>query len=92
VTVIDNTECDEAYANEAITDSMICARDKGKDSCQGDSGGPMITMEGSGSYSLIGVVSWGYGCANPLYPGVYARVTRDLPWIKQNIKGTTCDA
>ena len=42
VTVIDNTECNEAYANEAITNSMICARDEGKDSCQGDSGGKVI--------------------------------------------------
>ena len=38
VTVITNAECNTAYAG-AITDSMICARDDGKDSCQGDSGG-----------------------------------------------------
>jgi len=91
VTVIDNTECRAAYGSTVITDSMICARDMGKDSCQGDSGGPLVTLEASGYYSLIGVVSWGYGCANPLYPGVYARVTEDLPWIGQNIRGTTCD-
>ena len=41
VTVIDNTECDEAYVNkwENVTESMICARDEGKDACSGDSGG-----------------------------------------------------
>ena len=41
VTVLDNTECNEAYANEweDITESMICARDGGKNSCNGDSGG-----------------------------------------------------
>eukprot|EP00092_Neocalanus_flemingeri_P047184 GFUD01053379.1.p1 GENE.GFUD01053379.1~~GFUD01053379.1.p1 ORF type:complete len:218 (+),score=62.45 GFUD01053379.1:775-1428(+) len=89
VTTIDNTECNTAYSG-GITESMICAKGEGKDACQGDSGGPLITKEPGDYYSLIGMVSWGIGCANPLYPGVYARVTEDLDWIKENIKGTTC--
>jgi len=77
-----------------IQDNMICAARNGKDACQGDSGGPLITKE-TGSedyYSLIGIVSWGEGCARPEYPGVYARVTKALQWIKDNMKGETCDA
>ena len=50
---------------------MICAgEDNGdKDACQGDSGGPLV-VDGK----LAGVVSWGIGCAEAQYPGVYANI------------------
>lgn len=69
------------YDEEMITETMICAGEDGKDSCWGDSGGPMIVND-DGKYTLVGVVSWGYGCAMEGYPGVYARVTSVMPWIK----------
>ena len=42
----------------------------GKDTCAGDAGGPMVSLSDNGySYELIGLTSWGYGCADPSYPG-----------------------
>lgn len=77
---VNQTECSKAYNNMGgITDRMICAGFKagGKDACQGDSGGPLVADN-----KLVGVVSWGYGCAKPDYPGVYSRVAAARDWIR----------
>ena len=66
---------------------MICAGfpgEGGKDACQGDSGGPFVCND-NGKAVIAGVVSWGNGCALPNFPGVYARTTHVLDWIKENM-------
>lgn len=60
---------------------MICAADTEKDSCQGDSGGPLFNLENK---ELVGVVSWGVGCADARYPGVYSNIANQRTWIVQN--------
>lgn len=71
----------ESYGGD-ITAAMMCAgrQEGGIDSCQGDSGGPLSTLV-EGRPTLIGVVSWGEGCARRLKYGVYARVSMVAPWI-----------
>ncbi|XP_078662748.1 transmembrane protease serine 3-like [Branchiostoma floridae x Branchiostoma belcheri] len=84
VPIIDNGVCNgpTSYAG-GITDVMLCAGylAGGVDACQGDSGGPLVCQNSQGRWSLVGVTSWGYGCASENYPGVYARVQSFLPWI-----------
>ena len=47
-------------------------------------GGPLITRgPDEENYELIGVTSWGEKCALADYPGVYARVTKQLDWISE---------
>ena len=77
-----DTSCSNVYGRHYFPDSMMCASALGKDSCQGDSGGPLV---GSGTSTLYGIVSWGYSCADPRYPGVYTRVTNYIDWIEQTI-------
>ena len=87
--MISNEQCNEVAGvygkynvsyKGRIQDNMICARNRKRDSCQGDSGGPLV----SGN-KLCGIVSWGVGCRNPAFPGVYTRVSSVEPWITRNI-------
>ncbi|KAL9703039.1 hypothetical protein quinque_006557 [Culex quinquefasciatus] len=82
VPAVNQEECRRAYSGiHEITDRMICAGfwAGGMDACQGDSGGPLVAGR-----TVVGVVSWGKGCAQPGYPGVYGRVAAVRDWIEES--------
>nr|AEO93271.1 trypsin-like serine protease [Apostichopus japonicus] len=87
VPIIDTATCNQkTWYDGEVTDNMFCAglAEGGKDSCQGDSGGPVVVVNTEGFYEVIGVTSWGYGCADAKNPGVYTRVFNYVDWIAQN--------
>jgi len=85
---LENGQCvTEARSYRGVISSdMVCAGSSGKDACQGDSGGPFTVKSSSTSqHDLVGVVSWGYGCAADGLYGVYAEVAQLRTWIDEKI-------
>lgn len=90
VPVVSNELCNANYSQEfgsdnPVTANMLCAGfdDGGVDTCVGDSGGPVI-FEENGVWKVAGIVSWGQGCAEPSFFGVYTRVSNYLDFISNN--------
>nr|CAH0098717.1 unnamed protein product [Daphnia galeata] len=87
VTVIEDKVCSRRYSAFTIfgipffskfyAGQMLCAAAPGRDTCQGDSGGPLIVDK----VGQVGITSFGRGCTDPKYPGVYTRIAYHLSWI-----------
>lgn len=81
VTLLPHSDC--AVYNEYHPDRMLCVGDPAgnKDACQGDSGGPLLHQDSTGKWFVVGIVSFGSGCGQPGFPGVYTRVKFHLSLI-----------
>jgi len=77
--------CQMAYDPTPVDNTMICAASPGRDSCNGDSGGPLIAPGPNGTRIQVGITSWGFGCADPNFPGVYSRIASQHEWITSYI-------
>ncbi|XP_005556541.3 coagulation factor XI isoform X2 [Macaca fascicularis] len=82
IPLVTNDECQKRYRGHKITHKMICAgyREGGKDACKGDSGGP-LSCKHNEVWHLVGITSWGEGCAQRERPGVYTNVLEYVDWI-----------
>lgn len=83
--LIDKDTCKRS-TSAVMTENMFCAGYKLStgDACKGDSGGAFELNEKGKSY-LVGIVSWGEGCARPAKYGFYTKVDNYLHFIEQHI-------
>lgn len=89
--IVSQQDCQNYYGS-GLPDDTICAgfEDGGKDSCQGDSGGPLMAFRNS-NWHVVGIVSFGDGCADQGVPGVYTRVASYRGWIDATMAGLAFD-
>merc|ERR1719167_1647318 len=87
LTILDRGDEDCASETDHDDTTKMCTFKKDTDACTGDSGGPLVVVQDR-KYVLVGVTSYGRGCAK--YPGVYARVTHYLDWIADETEDGNC--
>ncbi|XP_039434363.1 trypsin-1-like [Culex pipiens pallens] len=83
VPIVSNKICQDTFleTGDEFTSRMLCAgyQKGGTDACEGDSGGPLVCRR-----MLTGISSWGLGCAEADYYGVYSDVTPIRAWIRNH--------
>ncbi|XP_022710015.1 brain-specific serine protease 4-like [Varroa jacobsoni] len=90
VPIITRLECERWHQLRGIHikiyPEMMCAgyKEGKRDACVGDSGGPM-TLFLNGRWTIVGITSAGFGCAQSHQPGIYHQVSVSVDWVLANL-------
>ncbi|XP_046632772.1 mucin-2-like isoform X2 [Daphnia pulicaria] len=76
VIIRDNSFCKSRHDSFFIGADMLCASASSAHTCQDMSGGPLFV-----NGVQVGIFSWGNGCVDSNFAGIYTRVTNYLGWI-----------
>lgn len=81
-----HAECVKQYEllDIHLIESQFCAGEYMKDACSGDSGGP-IMLKVHDAWYAAGIVSFGVGCGQEEWPGVYSSIPSYTDWIEKRI-------
>lgn len=95
VPIVDSSACGKRYAGRypamALANDRICAGGGKSDSCQGDSGSPLLVTQPdanvrrNGHRYQVGIVSWGHGCAERGWPGIYTSIAAHVSWLETTV-------
>jgi secreted trypsin-like serine protease len=90
VPFVSDSTCQQSYGSDLQPQYEICAgyAERGVDTCQGDSSGPMVKKTADGKWVEVGTVSWGQGCAEPNYYGVYGEIQSFSNNVKNRISSS----